>query len=100
MVIENSVMVRTSISTVDKANIGYLNARTSIIGSFTVSCRQTNNRRAMPPAARAQTTSGSDQDTSPALLKPNTMPPKPTVDRRIENSYPTCLCKLQYKEEY
>lgn len=71
-----------------KINIGYLNARRFIIGCFIVSWRIENKIRPTTPTISDTITVGLDHppEPSPALLNPNTMPPKPIVDRMIDNT--------------
>ncbi|MNV44250.1 hypothetical protein D3C71_1360030 [compost metagenome] len=66
-------------------NIGYLKARRLIIGCFIFIWRKPNNKSDTTPTTIAMITFGLPQPaSSPALLKPNTIPPNPIDDNTME----------------
>ncbi|MNN51519.1 hypothetical protein D3C81_1661590 [compost metagenome] len=67
---EKNVIISTSISATISVNVGYRKARKSITGSFNNNCLHTNSNKEITPAAIVQTTAGSDQPCTPALLNP------------------------------
>lgn len=75
-------LINTKIS--PNVNIGYLNTFKSIKGFSIVSWRQTKSPSASPPTIIETNTVALPQPLSPALLKANTTPPKPSVERIID----------------
>ncbi|MNJ47729.1 hypothetical protein D3C77_428960 [compost metagenome] len=87
-IVENIViMAMISISVVN-VNMGNLNTRRSSIGSFDFNCLMTNNSRETPPTINGTYTFVLAHVVSalPALLKPKTIPPNPSVDSRIDST--------------
>ncbi|MNC14357.1 hypothetical protein D3C75_621330 [compost metagenome] len=81
-------------------NMGYLKARRSIIGSFILSCFMLNKSKDNAPTANVAITTGLDQPPAPspwppALLKPYTMPPKPSVDKMMDKTSILGLVSLE-----
>ena len=89
---EKIIKFANNVNRIPSENIGCLNTSKCKTGSSMRSCRKIYSKSAIEPTAKAIHTIGpANPSLSPAKLKPDTMPPKPRVDKMIDKTSIFCF---------